>query len=75
MSEPMNTKQFDRIMSRLDQMDTRIAGMDTRVARVEEKMVQKGDLFQSIFTVQGFMLAVIVGVVVVLNATIGLGQG
>lgn len=59
MSEPMNQQQFDAIIKRLEQ--------------IEENMVRKSDVFQSVLTVQGFTFAIIVGVIVVLNATNGLG--
>ena len=70
MSDPMNQDQFDKIMSRFDAQD---AKYDARFKAIEDNMVRKTDLYQAIFTVQGFMIAIVVGVVVVLNATIGFG--
>ena len=58
MSENMSETQFDTLMKRLD--------------HIESNMVRKSDVFQSVLTVQGFTCAIIVGVIVVLNSTIGL---
>lgn len=58
MSENMSETQFDTLMKRLD--------------HIESNMVRKSDVFQSVLTVQGFTFAIIVGVIVVLNSTIGL---
>ena len=69
----MNDKAAEAIMERLDAIDTTIATMDSKIAMVDEKMVTKADIFQSVLTVQGFTFAIIVGVVVVLNSIIGFG--
>ena len=58
MSENMSETQFETLMKRLD--------------HIESNMVRKSDVFQSVLTVQGFTFAIIVGVIVVLNSTIGL---
>lgn len=68
MSDTMDKDQFDQIMSCFDAQDEKY---DARFQAIENNMVRKTDLFQSILTVQGFMLAIVVGVVVVLNATVG----
>ena len=59
MSEQMSNEQFQQLMTRLD--------------HIEGNMVKKSDVFQSVLTVQGFMFAIVVGVVVVLNTLIGFG--
>lgn len=59
MSEQMSEDQFKQLMNRLD--------------HIEGSMVKKSDVFQSVLTVQGFMFAIVVGVVVVLNTLIGFG--
>ena len=60
MSEKnMSEDQFDTLMRRL--------------TNIEENMVKKSDVFQSVLTVQGFTFAIIVGSVVVLNAVVGIG--
>ena len=61
MSDPMSQEQFNTIIARLD-------ASDARLKNVEDNMVKKSDVFQSVLTVQGFTFAVIVGMVVVLNA-------
>ena len=55
----MSEDQFDTLMRRL--------------TNIEENMVKKSDVFQSVLTVQGFTFAIIVGSVVVLNAVVGIG--
>ena len=45
----------------------------TRLDHIESNMVKKSDVFQSVLTVQGFMFAIVVGVVVVLNSLVGFG--
>jgi|TARA_R100001369_G_scaffold73510_1_gene102102 hypothetical protein len=57
----MSQEQFNTIIARLD-------ASDARLKNVEDNMVKKSDVFQSVLTVQGFTFAVIVGMVVVLNA-------
>tara|TARA_R110002073_G_scaffold191995_1_gene350778 strand:- start:47 stop:235 length:189 start_codon:yes stop_codon:yes gene_type:complete len=57
----MSQEQFNTIIARLD-------ASDARLKNVEGNMVKKSDVFQSVLTVQGFTFAVIVGMVVVLNA-------
>lgn len=57
----MSEDQFSQIMNRLDKVDTRLD-------QIEDHMVRKSDVFQSVLTVQAFTAAVIVGVVVTLNA-------
>jgi len=60
MSEKnMSETQFDILMRRLD--------------NIEDNMVRKSDVFQSVLTVQGFTFAIIVGTAVVLNAAVGIG--
>ncbi|WP_298571926.1 hypothetical protein [uncultured Aliiroseovarius sp.] len=59
MSEQMSKDQFEQLMSRLE--------------HIESNMVRKSDVYQSVLTVQGFMFAIVVGVVVVLNSLIGFG--
>lgn len=61
MSDQMSQEQFNTIIARLD-------ASDARLKNVEDNMVKKSDVFQSVLTVQGFTFAVIVGMVVVLNA-------
>lgn len=61
MSENMSQEQFNTIISRLD-------AADARLKNVEGNMVRKSDVFQSVLTVQGFTFAVIVGLIVILNA-------
>lgn len=61
MSDQMSQEQFNTIIARLD-------ASDARLKNVEGNMVKKSDVFQSVLTVQGFTFAVIVGMVVVLNA-------
>ncbi len=61
MSENMSQEQFNTIISRLD-------AADARLKNVEGHMVRKSDVFQSVLTVQGFTFAVIVGLIVILNA-------
>ena len=75
MSENMTDTQFQTIMDRfdtmdhrLDKMDGRLDMVDSRLDHVEQTMVTKSDVFQSVFTVQAFTAAAIVGTVVVLNA-------
>ncbi|MBE0455365.1 MAG: hypothetical protein IBX58_17050 [Roseovarius sp.] len=57
----MTNEQFQQIIQRLERMDQRIG-------HVEDNMVRKSDVFQSVLTVQAFTAAAIVGTVVVLNA-------
>lgn len=61
MSDHMSKEQFDTIIARLE-------AADARLKNVEGNMVKKSDVFQSVLTVQGFTFAVIVGMVVILNA-------
>jgi len=61
VSDQMSQEQFNTIIARLD-------ASDARLKNVEDNMVKKSDVFQSVLTVQGFTFAVIVGMVVVLNA-------
>ncbi|MDE9450429.1 hypothetical protein J3R80_08110, partial [Aliiroseovarius sp. Z3] len=58
MSEQMSEERFKQLMSRLD--------------HIESNMLTKSDVCQSVLTAQGFMLAIVVGVVV-LNSMIGFG--
>ena len=61
MSENMSQEQLNTNSSRLD-------AADARLKNVEGNMVRKSDVFQSVLTVQGFTFAVIVGLIVILNA-------
>lgn len=54
MTSRMTKTQFDALMKRLD--------------NIEDRMVTKHDVFQSVLTVQAFFAATVVGCVVVLNA-------
>lgn len=54
MSNDMTNEQFETLRS--------------EIARIEDKMITKSDVFQSVLTVQAFFAATIVGCVVVLNA-------
>ena len=62
----MTAEQFQQIISRLD-------AMDHRLENVEGNMVRKSDVFQSVLTVQGFTFAIVIGVIVALNAIVGFG--
>lgn len=62
----MTAEQFQQIISRLD-------SMDHRLENVEGNMVRKSDVFQSVLTVQGFTFAIVIGVIVALNAIVGFG--
>ncbi|MCZ4354716.1 MULTISPECIES: hypothetical protein [Roseobacteraceae] len=62
----MSQEQFQQIMQRFD-------ANDVRMKNVEDNMVRKGDLFQAVLTVQGLVLAIIVGTLVVANALVGFG--
>lgn len=66
MSDNMTAEQFQQIISRLD-------AMDHRLENVEGNMVRKSDVFQSVLTVQGFTFAIVIGVIVALNAIVGFG--
>lgn len=66
MSDNMTAEQFQQIISRLD-------SMDHRLENVEGNMVRKSDVFQSVLTVQGFTFAIVIGVIVALNAIVGFG--
>lgn len=48
-----------------------VATILRRLDDLERKMVTKTDVFQSVLTVQGFTFAIMVGVIVVLNAVVG----
>lgn len=50
----MTEQQFQKLNERFDAM--------------EKRMITKSDLFQAVFTVHGFTLALIVGVIVTLNS-------
>lgn len=54
MNNRMTKTQFDALMKRLDD--------------IEDRMVTKHDVFQSVMTVQAFFAATVVGCIVVLNA-------
>ena len=82
MSEPMTQEQFRQIMTRFDAqdasnearfaaIDARFETIDARFEALEANMMRKSDLYPAILTVQGFTMALIVGVTVILNATIG----
>jgi len=67
----MSQEQFNTIIARLDASDARLKNVEgnmVRLQNVEGNMVKKSDVFQSVLTVQGFTFAVIVGMVVILNA-------
>ena len=68
MDNQMTQDQFQQVMNRLD-------SLDARLKNVEDNMVRKSDVFQSVLTVQGFTIAIIVGAVVVLNALVGFATG
>jgi len=71
MSNQMNEEQFKQIMDRFEKIDQRFEQIDNRFVQIEADMVKKSDVFQAVMTVQGFTFAIIIGVIVALNALIG----
>ena len=69
--------RFAAIDARFDAQDAantaRFAAIDNRFETLEANMMRKSDLYPAILTVQGFTIALIVGVTVILNATVGFG--
>ena len=64
----MTDEQFQKIDEQFQKIMDRLDATDARLKNVEENMVRKSDVFQSVLTVQGFTFAVIVGLIVALNA-------
>ena len=61
-------QRFEHVDGRLDRVDQRLDRLEERVDHIEERMVTRHDVFQAVFTVQGFTFAVIVGCIVVLSS-------
>jgi hypothetical protein len=78
--ENMSEEQFNQLMTQMAHIDKRFDNIDRKFDRIdqrfeylEENMVKKSDVFQSVLIAQGFMFAIVVGVVVILNTVIGFG--
>lgn len=75
----MTETQADTILARLDVMQRDLttvrrdlATLRQDVDHLDRRAVTKGDVFQAVMTVQAFTAALIVGVIVVINLTVGI---
>lgn len=78
--QTMSEEQFNQLMSRMDQIDNKFDKIDNkfemvdlRLGHIGSNMVTKLEVFQSVLSVQGFILASLVGLVVVWNVLVGFG--
>lgn len=76
----MSEEQFNQLMNQMDQIDKRFDNIDRKFDKIdqrfeylEENLVKKSDVFQSVLIAQGFMFAIVVGAVVILNSFVGFG--